>query len=95
MKSYLSDLKKLGWFLLGVGFAAVLCVLCQSCATRTVTISKDGTINATVTVLGYCPEAQALRIVDGKRSVDTGADSSGVGGVVTGLGRGVVEVLKP
>lgn len=95
MKTYLSDLKKLGWFLVGIGISAVLIALCSSCATRTVSISPDGTINATVTVLGYCPEAQALRIVDGKRSVDLGADSSGVGGVVTGLGQNAVEVMKP
>lgn len=83
------------WVVLAVALVLCAAFTLAACANRTVTIAPDGTINATVSAFGYCPESEALRIVDGKRSVELGADSSGVGGVVTGLGAQAVEVLKP
>lgn len=58
-----------------------------ACSAHTISIGPDS-INATSTALLYCPEATAIRITDGNRTVDMLSEASGVGAVVT-------EVLKP
>lgn len=61
------------------------------CSARTLTIHPDGTVNASVTAVGYCPEATLIRAGD----VEMISEASGVGAVVQALGDNAVEVIKP
>lgn len=63
----------------------------QGCSTRTLLVMPDGTINATVTRLLYCPEAGLIRA----GSVEMLSETSGVGATVQALGNNAVEVMKP
>lgn len=63
----------------------------QGCSTRTLLVMPDGTINATVTSLLYCPEAGLIRA----GSVEMLSETSGVGATVQALGNNAVEVMKP
>lgn len=65
-------------------FAAIIAT--QGCSTRTLVVMPDGTVNASVTAVGYCPEATLIRA----GSVEMISEASGVGAVV----RDVVEVVK-
>lgn len=71
-----------------ISAAILACMISSSCATRTVSISPDGTMNATSTVLLYCPAAEATKLTDGNRAAETLSDSSGVGSVIK-------ELLEP
>lgn len=62
----------------------------QGCSTRTLIIHPDGTVNASVTAIGYCPEATVIRAGD----VEMLSEASGVGAVVQSLGHDAVEVMR-
>lgn len=74
-------------------FAAIIAT--QGCSTRTLVVMPDGTINATVTSLLYCPEATVIRVQDGNRTVDVMGEASGVGPVLESLGNNAAEVMRP
>ena len=61
--------------------------LMVGCSTRTLHIAPDGTVNATVTAVGYCPEATLIRA----GGVEMLSEASGVGAVV----RDVVGAVQP
>lgn len=73
--------------------AMVLCAgfVFSACATHTIAIAPDGSMNATSTVLLYCPSAESVSLTDSTRTAETVSDSSGVGSVVNHA----VEVLEP
>lgn len=71
-------------FVVGVSLVVLVSWLMTGCSTRTLLVAPDGTVNATVTAFGYCPEATS--ITAGK--VKMISEASGVGAVVT-------EVLRP
>ena len=53
-------------------------------STHAISITSEG-INATSSSFLYCPEARAISVHDGKKSVDIVGETSGVGAVVTGV----------
>lgn len=73
--------------LIGAGY------LMGGCSTRTLRIAPDGTVNATHTAVGYCPEAVLIRIDNG--TVEMLSEASGVGATVQALGHDAAEVMKP
>jgi len=80
---------------LAIGLVCLLgaaCLALQGCSTRTLTIHPDGTVNASQTALGYCPEAVLIRVEDGR--VEMLSEASGVGATVQALGRDAVEVMR-
>ena len=73
-------------FAVGIILLAIASWLMVGCSTRTLVVMPDGTVNASVTALGYCPEATLIRA----GGVEMISEASGVGAVV----RDVVEVVK-
>ena len=84
-----------GWLLRIVEATAIVILIMAliflaACSHRTLIVMPDGTINATVTVLGYCPEASLIRAGD----VEMIGETAGVGATVQSLGRDAVEVMR-